>query len=223
MRRGLRLTTSRPPLFTHLRISRGYFEVKSRSSSSISSSFWFHQNDGKVRGQRLTCLRVSEKRAHAVPGMNTTMMCTHTHVFELTGVPREAIPQKCGCTFGDREGEKRKSNIGEKSIRPCSTGTCVPMKWGFDDGFHVYGLEWNDTSIVVYADGNQVGDAYDASCFAQKIGMDFDRKLCQDGWARRTCRLPNPLHLKLTTSESEAKQEMIISYFNLNIETAALC
>ena len=82
---------------------------------------------------------------------------------------------------GDRVGEKRKSNIGEKSLRPCSIGTCVPMKWGFDDGFHVYGLEWNDTSIVIYADGNQVGDAFDASCFAQKIGMDFDRET-MPGW-----------------------------------------
>ena len=163
--------------------SQGYFEVKSRSgSSSISSSFWFHQNDGKGSWTEIDVFEsVGGNAPHAVPGMNTTMMCTHTHVFELAGVPRQAIPQKCGCTFGDRVGEKRKSNIGEKSLRPCSIGTCVPMKWGFDDGFHVYGLEWNDTSIVVYADGNQVGDAYDASCFAQKIGMDFDRET-MPGW-----------------------------------------
>ena len=49
----------------------------------------------------------------------------------------------------------------------------------FDDGFHVYGLEWNDTSIVVYADGNQVGDAYDASCCAEG-GMDYDETM--PGW-----------------------------------------
>ena len=57
----------------------------------------------------------------------------------------------------------------------------MPLQWGFDNGFHVYALEWNSTSIVVYADGKAIGDAYDASCFTENIGMDFDRET-MPGW-----------------------------------------
>ena len=50
----------------------------------------------------------------------------------------------------------------------------------FDGGFHVYGLEWNATHLVFFADG-QAMSVLDAQCFSQDIGMDFDRET-MPGW-----------------------------------------
>ena len=157
------------------RTSQGYFEVQSRTgSSAISSSFWFHQNDGNGTWTEIDVFEsVGSTAPQAKPGMNSTLMCTHTHIFMLAGVSQEDLPSKCGCTF--------RSSGQINGMKPCSAGRCVPMQWSFDKDFHVYGLEWNSTSIAVYADGKMVGDPFNAECFSQDIGIDFDRET-MPGW-----------------------------------------
>jgi len=70
------------------RTAHGMFEIKSRSgSSSISSSFWFHQNDGNGTW---TEIDVFESMGATNPdtkfNMNSSLYCSHTHIFSLQGV-----------------------------------------------------------------------------------------------------------------------------------------
>ena len=166
------------------RTSHGYFEVRARSgSSSVSSSFWFHQNDGNGSWTEIDVFEsVGSHAPHAVAGMNSSMMCTHTHVFQLAGVPQADLPAKCGCSFDDGGLESHaRLHRSRSNVKPCTMGACVPTTWHFDGGFHVYGLEWNATTLAVFADGKQVGESYDASCFGQSIGLDLDRET-MPGW-----------------------------------------
>ena len=63
------------------RTAHGYFEVRSQSGSSlISSSWWFHQNDGKSWTE-IDVFESTGSRSPIVPGMNSTSFCSHTHIF----------------------------------------------------------------------------------------------------------------------------------------------
>ena len=150
------------------RTSQGYFEIKAKSgNSSISSSFWFHQN-----GQSdWTEIDVYESMGSDDPephrqGMNSSLMCSHTHIFKLNGVATKDLPQKCGCVL---------------SGTVCSTQSCALLPNGakFDTGFHVYGLMWNDTHVEFYANGVKMS-TMNAVCFNEKIGLDFDRETMFD-------------------------------------------
>jgi hypothetical protein len=150
------------------RTSEGYFEIRSRSgNSSISSSFWFHQNDGNGSCTEIEVFESTGSDApHAIGGMNSKQLCSHTHIFELVGVDPKDFPNKCG-------GCAQHTSSSGQSI--CSLGGCVVQPFSFDDGFHVYGLEWNSSLVSIYVDGNFM-QSFDATCFQQKIGMDFDRE-----------------------------------------------
>ncbi len=148
------------------RTAHGYFEVRSRSgNSSVSSSFWFHQNDpGAWTEIDVFESMGSDVAAQRVPAnhMNSSLMCSHTHIFKLPATEPADLPAKCGCVL-------------QQGI--CSVGQCVRMPFRFDDAnFHVFGLLWNQTHVRYFADGLPVGAAMPAGCFQQAIGIDFDRE-----------------------------------------------
>ena len=67
--------------------AHGYFEVRSRSgSSSISSSFWFHQNDGAGTWTEIDVFESTGVSSKVDVDMNSTVFCSHTHIFTLAGV-----------------------------------------------------------------------------------------------------------------------------------------
>ena len=62
----------------------GYFEVRSRSgSSSISSSWWFHLNDGAGTWTEIDVFESEGSDAPQASWHNSTMFCSHTHIFAL--------------------------------------------------------------------------------------------------------------------------------------------
>ena len=148
--------------------SKGYFEIRSRSgNSSISSSFWFHQNDGKGSWTEIDVFESTGSDApNAHRGMNSSLICSHTHIFELAGIDSKDLPIKCGgCDL----------QISSSGQSICSLGACVTQPFAVDHDFHVYGLEWNSSLVSIYVDGMFV-QSFDATCFQQEIGMDFDRE-----------------------------------------------
>jgi len=155
-------------------VARGYFEIRARSgNSSISSSFWFHQNNGESWTE-IDVYESTGKKEGAQ--MNSSLMCSHTHIFKLKNVRNVDLPKKCGgCTLS-----------GNASGNVCSVRSCtvLPLKATFDSGFHVYGLLWNATHVVYYVDGLQIGSAMNAVCFDEEIGLDFDRETMFDWMGR---------------------------------------
>jgi beta-glucanase (GH16 family) len=63
------------------------------------------------------------------------------------------------------------------------------ISFAIDQGFHVYGLEWNQSVVGFYIDGAPVGKL-PAACLTAPIGMDFDRETMPD-WMG----LPDPATL----------------------------
>ena len=172
--------------------AHGYFEVRSRSgSSSISSSWWFHFNDGNGTWTTWTEIDVYESQGSDAPQAswhNASLLCSHTHVFKLAGVESADLPAKCGCKFGHR---RARSGVDGATDQPvCSRGGCTNLPFRLDGGWHTYGLEWNSSAVGIYADGAPVGEALPAGCLAQPIGMDFDRETMPD-WMG----LPDPATL----------------------------
>eukprot|EP00943_MAST-04B_sp_MAST-4B-sp1_P001217 g1217.t1 len=148
------------------RTSRGYFEVRSRSgSSSISSSFWFHQNDGESWTEIDVYESMGENHSATHGNMSTHEYCSHTHIFKLPNMSMAEIASTCKC------------QVQHGSTRTCSNGGCTDMgeNFRFDNEFHVAGLLWNTTTVVFYMDGVEIVN-YPANCFAQHIGVDFDRE-----------------------------------------------
>ena len=152
------------------RTSKGYFEVRSRSgSSSISSSFWFHQNDGTSWTEIDVYESMGENRSATHWNMSTHEFCSHTHIFKLPNMNMTEIASKCKC------------QVQHGTTPHCTNGGCTDMgtKFKFDDEFHVAGLLWNTTTVVFYMDGVEI-ISYPANCFTQEIGVDFDRETMED-------------------------------------------
>ena len=78
----------------------------------------------------------------------------------------------------------------------CTITNRTTMPYKFDSDFHVWGecscgdewcgsvefpscvasgLKWNDTHVTFFADGEPIS-TFNATCFTQPIGMDFDRE-----------------------------------------------
>ena len=167
----------------------GYFEVRSRSgSSSISSSWWFHWNDGAGTWTEIDVFESEGSDAPQASSHNATMFCSHTHIFALAGVPQDELPAKCGC-MPDPPRDIGRTRGRYKDNRACSLGGCMGISFAIDQGFHVYGLEWNQSAVGFYIDGAPVGKL-PAACLTAPIGMDFDRETMPD-WMG----LPDPATL----------------------------
>ena len=139
--------------------SRGYFEVKSRSEvHQYPARSGSTRMMGRVRGQRLTCREYREKRApRRARDEHDHDVYPYARLWAGRGSTRGHL--KVRLHFGDRVGKKRKSKFVEKrESNPAPLGPACHGDWRTAS---LHGLEWNDTSIVT-ADGNQVGDAYDA-------------------------------------------------------------
>ena len=148
--------------------SKGYFEIRSKSgNSSISSSFWFHQNDGNGTWTEIDVFEsVGSDAPNAKREMNSSLMCSSTHIFELNGIQPKDFSLKCGnCKL-------QKSSSGQFI---CTLTKCTKLTSTFDGDFHVYGLEWNASLVSFYRDGRLI-QSHDATCFQQNIGLDFDRE-----------------------------------------------
>jgi len=149
----------------------GYVEVRARSGSScVSSSFWFHFNDGRGTWTEIDVFE-SLGSAGCAPnkaGMTSRKLCSHSHVFGLAGVAPAALPALCNCT-----------NAGQDGMGVCSSGSCVDVPFAFDDGFHTFGLLWGDAQLSVFADGALV-NALPGACHAQALEIDFDRETMPD-------------------------------------------
>jgi beta-glucanase (GH16 family) len=160
-------------------IHQGYFEIRWRSGSSgISSSFWFHNNNGTA----WTEIDVFETTGTDNPTKGGALagdLPSHVHVFSLPGVNVTELPNVCNCTEGT-----------PGSI-PCSKPSMFQLPAGetFSSAFHVAGLLWTDYGVEVYLDGNLV-NSIPSTCLVQEIAVDFDRET-MPGWMQ----LPDPATL----------------------------
>lgn len=174
---------------SHNLTARGYFEVRSKSgNSAISSSFWFHNNDGNGTW---TEIDVFESVGSNCPGckynMSSKLLCSHTHIFMLAGVAQKDLPAKCGCTLGSSmrarghemppPAQDFNSTVRDQQI--CSAGDCTPLPFALDGDFHTFGLQWNTTTVQFFVDGRAVS-ALSATCLGQPLGLDFDRETMPD-------------------------------------------
>ena len=157
-------TTSAVHSLAHVRL--GFFEIRWRSGSSgISSSFWFHQNNGST----WTEIDVFETTGvNATKGQGTAAasnLPSHVHIFALPDTPVGELPQRCGC------------QEGTPGAPPCSIGSLfsLPNGQSFADQFNVATLNWTEAGIAVALNGVQVGNIT-SPCLVQEIGMDFDRE-----------------------------------------------
>jgi beta-glucanase (GH16 family) len=157
----------------------GFFEIRWRSGSSgISSSWWFHANNGTT----WTEIDVFETTGTTNParnGLNASTLPSHVHVFALPGVAPAALPAMCGCA---------ESHAG---VAPCSKGADFALPGGaaFSAAFHTASLNWTDAGVVVALDGAVV-TTIQSPCLVEEIGMDFDRET-MPGWMA----LPDPASL----------------------------
>lgn len=183
--RAARRNSSWPPGFDNYTTSavhsvattaRGYFEIRSRSGSScISSSWWFHFNDGQGTWTEIDVFETSgaapgmpgclappagQRRDHEVP--------SHQHIFSMKGISPATLPQRCNCTFGKQ---------GTQEV--CSSQSWLTTNYSVSEDFHVYGLMWNASHLTFFVDGQQTG-SLPAPCLSQPIGMDFDRETMPD-------------------------------------------
>ena len=157
------------------KISKGYFEIRAKSgNSSISSSFWLHQNNGKS----WTEIDVYESTGSnvTVNGMNSSVMCSHTHIFKLDGISTEQLPNECGCTFKQLD---YIHSSGSSNSPPCSIGSCrlLPDNKTFTNQFHVYGLLWNTTNIIFYFNGIEMSNMNVFTALSRQISAQNESKL----------------------------------------------
>ena len=166
----------------------GFFEIRWRSGSSgISSSWWFHDNNGSAWSE----IDVFETTGATNPqrgGANASTLPSHVHVFALPDTPAPALPARCGC-------EEHPAGSA-----PCSIGAQWSLPGGakFSDGFHVAQLNWTDSGVRVFLDGALV-NTISSPCLLQPLGMDFDRET-MPGWME----LPPP--------ESLPDQPFLVDY-----------
>jgi len=155
---------------------QGFFEIRWRSGSSgISSSWWFHDNNGSS----WTEIDVFETTGQTNPekyGANASTLPSHVHVFELPGTSVAGLPQKCDC------------KLSPGGTTPCSKPASFSLPNGatFAQRFHVAQLNWTEAGVAIYLDGNLV-NTITSPCLLQPLGMDFDRET-MPGWMM----LPSP-------------------------------
>ena len=148
-----------------------YTEARSRSGSScISSSFWMHANDGNGTWTEIDVFESLGSSGCAPPkyNMSSRLICSHTHIFELSGVPKSDLPSQCGCV-----------NAGQDGAEVCSSGGCVEVPFDFDASFHTFGLLWGSENIQIYADG-VLANSLNGTCFSQPLNIQFDRETMPD-------------------------------------------
>lgn len=160
------------------RRAHAFVEVRSRSgSSAISSSFWFHYNDGSTWTE-IDVFESMGSRVHGpspVATMNSSRMISHIHIFRLRGVATEDLPSKCGCTLPSQPSSGSPRAYEPRDVVSCSLQTDSVRPFTFDDGFHTFALLWNESDVSFYADGQPVG-RMPAQCLQQPVGLDFDRE-----------------------------------------------
>lgn len=148
-----------------------YAEARTRSGSScISSSFWMHANDGNGTWTEIDVYESMGSSGCAPPTANisTRLLCSHTHIFNLSGVPKSEVPSRCGC-----------ENAGQDGAEVCSSGGCVEVPFDFDASFHTFGLLWGAENISIFADGVQA-HILNGTCFTQPLFIQFDRETMPD-------------------------------------------
>jgi beta-glucanase (GH16 family) len=160
----------------------GYFEIRWRSGSSgISSSWWFHNNNGTEWTEIDMFETTGVTNRGTSWGTNASVLPSHVHVFALPGVPPSALPQACG---GCKE--------GTPGTPPCSKPSSYvlpPAAPTFAQDFHTCALNWTEAGVQVSLDGVVV-NTIASPCLTQPLGMDFDRET-MPGWMA----LPDPASL----------------------------
>jgi beta-glucanase (GH16 family) len=146
--------------------AHGIFELRWRSASSgISSSWWFHTNDGKGTWTELDVFESTG--VQGISGMDGHQVVSHQHVFGLKDTGTDALPAKCNCELSsDRQ--------------HCSSGAQYAAPFALSDDYHIMSLNWTEARFEVYLDGKLV-NAVDSPCLQQPIGMNFDRET-MPGW-----------------------------------------
>jgi hypothetical protein len=160
-------------------VHEGYFEIRWRSGSSgISSSWWFHDNNGSAWTE-IDVFETTGVNNTAKGGALSDSLPSHVHVFELPGINTSALPALCKC------------KEGTPGSPPCSIGSYCTLPPGqtFADSWHIAGLLWNSTGAHVFLDGVLV-NSIPSPCLVEAIGMDFDRET-MPGWMA----LPDPASL----------------------------
>jgi beta-glucanase (GH16 family) len=155
----------------------GFFEIRWRSgSSSISSSWWFHTNNGSTWTEIDVFETTGVDNGKSASAAN---LPSHVHVFDLPGLNASQLPRACNCTEGT------------PGAPPCSKGALFSLPAGqtFADAFHVAQLLWTEAGVEVRLDGALV-NSIPSPCLVEAIGMDFDRET-MPGWFA----LPDPRSL----------------------------
>eukprot|EP00756_Hemistasia_phaeocysticola_P002541 Hpha_TRINITY_DN1173_c0_g1::TRINITY_DN1173_c0_g1_i1::g.113225::m.113225 len=165
-------------------VKEGYFEIRWRSGNSgISSSWWFHRNDGHGTW---TEIDVFETTGAPNPQNKETpsLFPSHVHVFSLPNVPAADLPAHCDCT----------TNPG--TTAPCSKAAyfTAPNNGTFTNAFHTATMNWTTASdgistVSITVDGAVV-NTITSPCLVEALGMDFDRET-MPGWMA----LPDPATL----------------------------
>jgi len=157
-------------------VHQGYFEIRWRSGSSgISSSFWFHKNNG-TSWTEIDVFETTGTDNLSKGGALASQLPSHVHVFALPNVNVSALPTVCNCTEGT------------PNSPPCSKPSYFTLPQGetFSSAFHVAGLLWTDNGIQVFLDGTLV-NTIPSTCLVQELAVDFDRET-MPGWME----LPDP-------------------------------
>jgi hypothetical protein len=157
----------------------GFSEIRWRSGSSgISSSFWFHANNGSTWTE-IDVFETTGAANSARGGTNASVLPSHVHIFKLPGVSPAALPQVCG---GCQE---------HAGSPPCSKGAefVLPSGGSFAQDYHVAQMNWTSDGVDVILDGVLV-NSIASPCLVEAIGMDFDRET-MPGWMV----LPDPATL----------------------------
>lgn len=113
----------------------------------------------------------------------------HTHIFELDGVPAPQLMKQCACLVSG--GEPRSGFWRPHRLSPaapnqpvtddssCTQGKNLHSSNPWADDFHIYGLEWNATTVSYYLDGAMVWQLPN-SCLHQPLIVRFDRETMPD-------------------------------------------
>ena len=153
-------------------IKYGYVEIKAKvGTSKISSAFWFTSN---INGDR-TEIDVFEESG-PIDQQKEFYGEYHEnyHIFSLNGVSNSELPKKCNCT----------QNSGNSD---CSNPYIyTPSYHDFSSDFHVFGMNWTESRLITYLDGQQRRNI-ENFCFKYPLYLEFDRETMPDWFG-----MPNP-------------------------------
>lgn len=138
----------------------GYAEIRSRAMPSAgSSSFWLNN----ATENWWTEIDIYEIGGNAEN--HEYSIHTNIHEFYTPDTPKDQYTP-----FDDQS----KSHFDQHVTETTS--------WRPDSGFHIYGVEWNETNIIWYVDGKEIRRFKHDGRFSQEFYVNIDSEVMEGWW-----------------------------------------